>query len=229
MFFILDENKKIAFGWSAKSGCSHIKKLIHFLIYNDINYPIHSGTDFRQLPYNDMQNYTIIIFVRNPYKRLVSGFLNKYKLHGGFRDLWQDDKKITFRDFVDELIEDKWIKIDKHHFTQQTSEKFNEGLINKSKEVKLYDIEKIDYEHFENMYNVKIPEDVLNFRGTHIRGKYKKDFTKVVWDLNMPEYFNFNVETKYFYNEEIKNKVYNFYKNDFVFFKENGFDYENAL
>ena len=97
MYFIVDENKKIAYGWSAKSGCTHIKKLVHFLIYNDVNYPIHSGTDFKQLPYNEMENYTIIIFVRNPYKRLVSGFLNKYRLHGGFRDLWKDDKNITFR------------------------------------------------------------------------------------------------------------------------------------
>jgi len=41
----------------------------------------------------------------------------------------------------------------------------------------------------------------------------------------MPEYFDYKVPTKYFYNEEIKNMVYHFYINDFAFFKENGFDY----
>ena len=41
----------------------------------------------------------------------------------------------------------------------------------------------------------------------------------------MTDYYNFNVNSKYFYNEELKNRVYNFYKNDFIFFNEMGLDY----
>ena len=31
MFFLVDTNKKIIFGWSAKCGCSHIKTIFWFL------------------------------------------------------------------------------------------------------------------------------------------------------------------------------------------------------
>ena len=42
----------------------------------------------------------------------------------------------------------------------------------------------------------------------------------------MSEYFDNKVAYKYFYNESIKKKVHNFYKNDFVFFEKHGFKYD---
>ena len=44
-------------------------------------------------------------------------------------------------------------------------------------------------------------------------------------DLEMDTYFNSKVDTKYFYNEKLKNKVFNYYKTDFTLFFENGIDY----
>ncbi len=36
MYFFVDYENKIIFGWSAKCGCTHIKAIIRFLINNEI-------------------------------------------------------------------------------------------------------------------------------------------------------------------------------------------------
>ena len=144
MFFLIDYNLKIVFGWSAKCGCSHIKKIFKYLLTDDMNVQIHTSNEYNNLPLK-MENYITIIFSRNPYKRIMSGFLDKYKTTGTLRHLWKSDK-LTFSDFVDELLKNTWVKIDKHHFTPQTSEAFDKKIM-LSKIVKFYDIENIDYEY----------------------------------------------------------------------------------
>lgn len=57
------------------------------------------------------------------------------------------------------------------------------------------------------------------------RTKISDCIEKYVYDLDIDEYIDCNVETKYFYSEEIKEKVFNFYINDFNFFDENGICY----
>ena len=78
MHFLVDNNKKIIFGWSAKCGCSHLKLIYWFLQTGDatINSKKLHTNDSKPLP-NDIQNYTTIIVTRNPYKRIVSGFLRQ--------------------------------------------------------------------------------------------------------------------------------------------------------
>ena len=46
-----------------------------------------------------------------------------------------------------------------------------------------------------------------------------------VYDLNIDEIMDCNIDIKYFYNEDIKNKIYKFYENDFILFKQQGFDF----
>jgi hypothetical protein len=46
MYFLIDDNKKIIFGWSAKCGCSHVKYMFKFLteeITNIKNINVHAG------------------------------------------------------------------------------------------------------------------------------------------------------------------------------------------
>lgn len=228
MLFLVDNNTKIIFGWSAKCGCSHIKNIFWFLKTNNINNIIHTKKDFMNLP-NDIENYTTIIIIRNPYKRIVSGFLDKYSESGEFRRHWRLPN-LSFSEFVNELIKKNWGNIDEHHFTPQTSEKFDRKIL-LSKNIKFYDINNIDYGYIENLYNKKIPECVLNKKQGHERHYHIKEgkiWDKCVYDLNIDEYINYDVDIKHFYNEEIKNKVFNYYKNDFDFFKENGIDYINT-
>ena len=39
MYFLVDNKKKIIFGWSAKCGCSHIKYIYYFLQNDNIETP----------------------------------------------------------------------------------------------------------------------------------------------------------------------------------------------
>ena len=222
MFFLVDNKYKIIFGWSAKCGCSHVKRIFNFLTTNKIDGIIHTGNEMHKLP-DDIINYTTIIISRNPYKRLISGFLDKYSINGHFRHFWKY-KFITFSRFIDELVKNDWKMIEYHHFTPQTTEGFDEKIL-LSKCIKCYDIENIDYNYIEELYNIKIPEILLNKKEGHERKQNELSYNNYVYDLRMMVYYDFNVDIKYFYNENLKNKVFNFYKNDFDFFKKLGFDY----
>jgi hypothetical protein len=222
MFFLVDNARKILFGWSAKCGCSHIKRIFYFLKYNNENTIIHGCKDYNKLP-DDIDKYTTIIISRNPYERIISGFLDKYKSGGSFRHLWKYGT-ITFAKFVEETVKGDWNMVEKHHFTPQTTEKFNENIM-LSKCIKCYDIKNIDYNYIEELYNVKIPKTILTKKEGHERKNYGESIDHCVYDLEMAEYYNFDVNIKYFYNEELKNKIYNFYKNDFIFFSELGVEY----
>jgi hypothetical protein len=226
MLFLTDKKNKIIFGWSAKCGCSHIKKLFYFLAEDKILDEDYIHKDYKNNIPKNIDAYTTVLFIRNPYKRIVSGFLDKYKVNGKLRKLWKYDI-ITFTSFIDELLKKNWNSNDYyHHFTLQTSEHFDENIIIKSKKLILYDIENIDYKYIEKIYNKKIPETLLKFRGKHIRNVYEKMFESNVYDLDMNIYYEYNVPIKYFYNDEIKKKIDNFYSNDFLFFKKYGFNYE---
>ena len=124
MKFIIDYNKKIIFGWSAKCGCSHIKKIYWFLQNNRIDNKIHTAIEHMRLP-NNISDFILIIITRNPFERIISGFLDKYnKNKGQFRYKWKYNT-LTFSNFVDELIKKNWKMVDEHHFTPQTSENFS--------------------------------------------------------------------------------------------------------
>ena len=223
MFFLIDHQNKVIFGWSPKCGCSRAKKIFWFLQNINIGHNPHTANDSHPLP-NDIENYTTIIFIRNPYKKIISGFLDKYRKNGEFRDLWKYDK-ITFSTFVDELIKNDWKMVESHHFKPQTGGNYNSNIL-RSKCLKIYDIENIDYSFIESLYHKKIPEEFLKFNLMgHERKKFDHQFEEPVYDLDMDIYYDSNVDMKYFYNEEIKNKVYHFYKNDFLFFNHQGIDY----
>ena len=228
MLFLIDNKNKIIFGWSAKCGCSHIKRIFSFLCgISTNNSDIHKISQVCNtiLP-DDIENYTTIIISRNPYKRIISGFLDKYKIGGEFRHLWKYNY-ITFSMFVKELTKNNWEVIQEHHFTPQTSESFDTKILN-SKCINCYDIENIDYKYIEKLYNTTIPESILQQKQGHERGKYDITINKYVYDLYMITYINRNVDMKYFYNEELIQKVFEFYKKDFIFFNNMGLDYINT-
>ena len=217
MFFIINEEKKVIFGWSAKCGCSHVKKIIHYLKNGLVDNKIHEAkTDINLLPDN-INNYQIILFIRNPYKRLISGFIEKYNKNGQYNYLWNIDLKLNFSNFVDKLIENSNV-IDIHHFTPQTTEHFNNN-VRYHKNLIIFEIEKINYSYLEKKFDKKIPQELIDFRGGH-ENKAKDIIDKPVYDLLIEEYYNYKPTTKSYYNEDILNKVNEYYKNDFIFFKE---------
>lgn len=225
MFFLVDTNYKIIFGWSAKCGCSHVKRIFWFFQNNNIYNDVHTNDDNMPLP-TDIENYTTIIICRNPYKRFVSGFLDKYREGGQLRHYWKTEKLI-FSDFVDEFYKKTDLEIiEEHHFVPQTSDMFDKTEIVKSKMVHIYDIENIDYENIECLYNTKLPNELLFHKEGHERIQYDNTFEEPVYDLDIDVYYKHNISITQFYNTEIQNKIYAFYENDFIYFKENGFDYK---
>ena len=171
MFFLIDNKNHIIFGWSPKCGCIHIKSIYYFLQNNEIKLKNLHGKMSQNKLSNDIldsiENYTILIFCRNPYNRLVSGFLDKYRINGGYRHMWLE-KDIKFSKFVNEL--GNWEIIDKHHFSNII---FTDKILN-CKIIKCFDIENIDYDYIES-YIKKIPKQLINFKGKHARYNVKQD------------------------------------------------------
>jgi hypothetical protein len=227
MLFLVNEEKKTIFGWSAKCGCSHIKNMFYYLqtgIFCEPDQSVHrgKGLDFQPLPEN-LGEYTLILFIRNPYKRLVSGFLDKYNKNGEFRGSWTVDAPLKFSNFVDALYY-KSVMIDRHHFTPQTSEHFNDDIKNHSKTF-IFDIDKIDYNLIEYIFGKELPAEVLHYRGEHCR-RHKKPFScDFVFDLPLDLYDDTQLPIRSFYNQDIQQKVENIYQSDFAFFCERGFQY----
>ena len=130
MQFLVSEKYRFLLGWSAKCGCSSIKKWfidIHgikapadgnfhkFIGYGDTKY---SHVDWRDP--DRYRDYGKFLVVRDPYRRLVSGFVSKY-VGGHFaNDHWEN-----FSEFVRVLANDPLLeKIESHHFTPQFSEAY---------------------------------------------------------------------------------------------------------
>ena len=75
MLFLINENKKVIFGWSAKCGCSHIKNLFYFLqsgVFCKENQSVHKGKgkDFQSLPEN-LEEYILFLFIAHIYINLI--------------------------------------------------------------------------------------------------------------------------------------------------------------
>lgn len=230
MKFILDKARKIAFGYSAKAGCSHIKKIFWYLKENNLDHKIHhNGIEYQDIPGN-YKDYTFVVIVRNPYERLVSGFLNKYNSYpvGECRRFYKSEK-ITFEGFVDYLVrkecrERKHI----HHFCPQTEEFFDLKKLREGKKLVVYDLKNIDYNFIGNLYNKKIPESLINYRGNH-SNQNVEPLQKPVFSLDMLEYNKYKVPVNFFYNNSILEKVKNFYKNDFAVLKKFNIQYPDPI
>jgi hypothetical protein len=220
MYYLINEEKKVVFGWSAKCGCSHVKKIFHFLQNGKIDNPIHVKNEYNKLPEN-INNYILILFIRNPYERIISGFLDKYKKNGECRYAWTIDDPLTFHNFIRMLSIKNYSVINYHHFTQQTSEEFKD--VNHPN-LTIYDIKNIDYAYIEKLFNVKIPEELINFRGSH-ENKGTQIVNYNLCNLHIDDLIDIKPKTSLFYNDYIKNKIDVYYKQDFDFFSKHGFNY----
>jgi len=233
MHFIVDKIKKCIVGWSAKCGCTHIKYWMYYLLKkerynNDSNIEeLHTFFGWDSLP-RDFLDFTLVLIVRDPYKRLVSGFLDKYASYTHCYHRWNPNVSLTFANFVRELETNSWIHIDQHHFTPQSSDAFDFERIKHHPKMHIFDIEKIDYTLFECIYNTKIPEDVICYKGSHIK-KNTIHMKQNVSHLDASLYNSYLVPFTFFYNKEIKDSVYQFYKKDFDFFREYGFHFDFLL
>jgi hypothetical protein len=226
MFFYVDPIKYIIIGYTPKCACTHIKRLITYLekyiITNDKQY-LHSHFKKKHKLPSNINKYNTILFIRNPYKRLVSGYLNKK--NGIVHKIAPLSN--TFEEFCNVLYRNRDIyrdiDIDKH-FLPQTSGRFNYDVIEKSNTLNIMDIEDIDYTYISNLFNKTIPESLIEY--TSNKHNYINDNTYgKLYNIDNKKLKHIHYTITDFYNNDIKQKMVLFYKNDFILFKKLGFDY----
>lgn len=221
MKYKIDNNRFILFGSTPKSGCTYIRKL--FNIYNNLN---NKNLYEVQLLPNNYNDYKIILFIRNPYKRIVSGFLDK--IVGNQTTMNINIEDLTFETFVEYMYNEKNIfdpKISTEffiiHFIPQTNIGINDDMLID----KVFDIENIDYDYLNSLYNIKLNKGLLKILDKNKTSYNFCDcdcYNKKVYELRqMRSYPTY----EHFYNESIKQKVREIYKEDFDMFEKWGFFY----
>ena len=249
MHYLIDEKNKIAFGHSAKSGSSHIRSIftwytgMKFESSTELNLFSYKGADdFEQ----DINEYTIIYFIRDPYKRAVSSFIDKHNGEHIFNKvgvtILQDgtilpinginfcriDNNTNFLlhyspSFVNHLCICTRLPSDhlEHHIALQTKEKFIEGVTPN----KVFDIESINYDYLNDLYGKILPDEYKVKENNLIYQTCSENNAYTPFsDLSKP-YPNY----KSFYTHATKEFVEHIYEKDFEQFKEWGFNYKFDL
>lgn len=229
MHFLIDNQLKLIFGFSAKCGCSTVKKIFLEnttenslkLKYTKVK-TMHFKETYNKLP-KDISGFKIIIFIRNPYERIISGMFNKYIKNRQFRNNWkQGYENLTFTNFVNTMIKENLGKqIDRHHFTPQTTEKWENRLL-KHNDLVVMDIKNIDYSMLNNVFKT---DTIKKIQHNMTKLKSKNNINNA-WDIQIDELLKMSPDYKCLYNKELKEKVYNFYKKDFETFEKLGFKYD---
>ena len=240
-FFIIEE-KKLIILWSAKCACTSLKMILNKYYNYDLE-KIHNGEldkNYEIFRYNrhkqplnineypeivdKFKTYRICFIYRNPYDRLVSGFMNKY-VGGKYKTITEWN---TFEDFVTILYNNPQ-DIDYHHFTKQTSEigwDFFEKA-NKPKIDIFYQVNEVDNvcklldmpifdarQSFKDHYFPFLNNKVLYNKNTPLYNMHHKELQKIKRNYKFNNY-------KLFYNDNIIKMVDSIYKDDFKFLNDN--------
>lgn len=204
-----------------KSGCSLFRQFFLELHKDEVlkNKPISHHICAKLFPYKNEEVPLKINLVRNPYTRVVSMFTNKMctKQQGVLNKTIKLEKH-TFYHFVKYLYDnvDNLHKMNKHLHLQSNNyedddvivklESFQSDIVdvyNRPNYIQLMPKVNNFFNKPKTAYNVTKRHQDVGFIGTV---EYTPD-SKGPWSLY-----------EYFYNDEIKNMVYEIYKKDFELF-----------
>lgn len=208
--------------WNAKCGCTLFRRFFLELHKNDIKIidkEWENGLQsFKLSNYNNPIIKHKILLTRNPYKRVVSMFTNKYLGRNTVDNLQKKFKinKNTFYDFVLKLKEFKdnnnWPDI---HLTPQLFNYENNDIL-----IKLENFENIRQIYINMSFN-DLLQSVNNFLSKdygYINKTDNRDNSNIF--IGYKEYSDYYEgpwpDYKYFYDEDIKKLVYEIYKKDFI-------------
>ena len=257
MFYLYDSDSRIILGTSPKAGRTFVLNIYRYIKGLNSKESVYKAKDLslkniyknekkiskffwllKEFPRSIKSNHysksflnkcKLIIFIRNPYDRLVSGFMDKYNYYKNptYPQYypWNCKNKLTFRNFVNELEKNN---VDKNHFENQINHSDIEYILNKQN-LTVFDIGNIDYPLLSTFFNKEIPDKVINFRTSHQREKstiniQNKDKNKVC-DLTH-DLIDMSTPWNQFYDDEILNKINYIYSNDFKIFSDLGFSYK---
>ena len=222
MHFYDNSKKKLLMLWSPKCGCSSLKDILHrYYKIEYIDNPHGTSLDKKlknKILAENYDNHKIILLYRNPYHRLVSGFINKYVQKNNKKPLENPPDCDCFLDFVNILYHNPEL-IETHHFSPQTSNIGYDFFLSLNKKIDI----------FIDTPNVNYIADILSVKHTHKNGSYCNNKSIDIYTGNIPEYLlDYNTIKNHqfydyskFYNNDIKQLVDKIYKTDLVFFKNN--------
>jgi len=218
--------------WSEKCGCTYIKSLYNFYVrgLKDTRHP-HTLEFGCETPFFD-PDYRNILVVRNPFDRLISGYIDKY-VDG---HLTCDIGEVNFEEFVEIFVQYGHTKIDYDHFSPQFSRAYHNDMVFH----KIYDIDHFDDADFIDQFHVKKTNYDPSVKLS--KSYYEHDHTNAnrtrVWcenvfdkpyqelrDLKRSGYVPFY---RCFYDDRLLETVRNLYLNDFTSLEKYGFYYKNA-
>lgn len=231
MYYLVSDQQQLIIGWSAKAACTTLKYYFlkkHNQPLNDINI-LHKLCWEKYRPeLNELYTtYKKALFIRNPYTRVVSFFLDRYVPDGadlGAMGLY------TFEMFVN-YIHSHGIVFDQHHLELQTEhmDRFDKLSF---KWDNIYRIESITKELLESL--LQVPVDEL-FLGPHLNIKHASHravfacYNLSYSELMLLKENNVLPAYQYFFNADLKSKIRSIYKKDFEFFEKNRIYYDIPL
>jgi hypothetical protein len=230
MYFLVSNRDKFLIGWSAKVGCTAMKRwysealnlgLKNETIHETIGYGKTPFTNVDLFPPKHYNDYKKICIIRNPFSRLVSGYVNKYVIENDYERYFS-----TFEEFVGLLLKDRfYAKINRHHFTPQTSEAFSKYVRRKWSWDLVVDVEFLSHEI--TRINRIVSKDV-NIGHPNVT-MYDSDyhFDKPAYLMKADEIIRKIPPYQSFYNKELVKKVRAKYTSDFLYFRKWGFEFKD--
>ena len=218
---IIDHKNKVNLFWTEKCGCTFIKQIYSYYVRGlerdvDPHDELYEMTEY-------MEGYTNILVVRNPYHRLISGFLHRFVAG-------PESAKLKFQDFK-EFLESDFRTIDYDHFAPQFARAYNDSL----KFDFVYDLDGLDIfngsngflRHFEH----KPIDPSISFKNNHTNQTRSKlcmpNAHKLPYRrLCMLKKMGFVPQYCDFIDPEVKIKIDDLYHEDFVCLANLGFHYE---
>lgn len=216
MHFIIVEKLKLIVGWNPKVACTTLKTLILRKLGHEIIGNVHDNLFLKKFFffYNvDLNNYTKICVIRNPYERLISGIRQRSKHFGNFEI--GDLSKNTINMFLQNLKKYNYID---HHFMPQTENINNfkfDHIIDINEMSKVYSILELEYR------NEKLGGHSTKYNDDNNEDNYHN---LTMMEIMMLGEYSRNIYS-WFSKKDIQ-LINELYKEDFIFLKENGFDYE---
>lgn len=220
---LINKQKKIIFELSPKSNCTVITKMFFNYIgqleralkFSSWIHNYRKKYSRRQsLPIkNEEKDYIKIKFIRNPYNRAVSSYLHVMKsvLH----TWWGLQHKLSFNDFLDIYHKIKNKKAS-DHITPQT---LGNQYLNINYFDEIVHVEDLESEinRINKKYNLNLNcnydshhwacKNISEKKQYFVGNLSYNEISKLIKNNELPDY-------DYFYNDEIKQKVNEIYKND---------------
>ncbi|HOG15184.1 MAG TPA: sulfotransferase family 2 domain-containing protein [Candidatus Absconditabacterales bacterium] len=194
-FFVTFDNKKIAYLVISKNACTSIKAaLIDNLVTGvDVHYSEKFKNTFNKLP-SEKEDYFKFTFVRNPFERAVSCYVNKFK------EYKNRDNFFIFKKYLRGYLKEK------DSFT---------AFINKISTIP----DRFSDMHFKSQYSFiyEKGKSVVDYCGKV--ENLKEDFAPIQKKYNLGSLIiqnkTSNKDRRSFYNEDLAEKMYKRYKKDF--------------